>query len=144
MNGARTCCHPIYSDMCSGTYANTEQSPIPLQLSPYAQDRQDRWVTRRCQTLLHQYEQSLATSCRPLQPPPRVHVLHGKFRTAEVLSIILSIIKCTLTSIELNCFPLYASANSAASDAFLNLMTTIERFGAESLKKVRKLLSELR
>ena len=49
-----------------------------------------------------------------------------------------------LTSIELNCLPLYASANSAASDAFLNLMTTIERFGAESLRKVKKPLSKLR
>jgi hypothetical protein len=39
-----------------------------------------------------------------------------------------------LTSIEVNGFPLYASANSAASAAFGNLMTTIDRLGAESLR----------
>ena len=37
------------------------------------------------------------------------------------------------TSIELNGLPLYASANSFATVGSLNFMTTIERFGAESL-----------
>jgi hypothetical protein len=37
----------------------------------------------------------------------------------------------------LNDFPLYASANSAASAAFGNLMTTIDRLGAESLRAQR-------
>ena len=37
------------------------------------------------------------------------------------------------TSIELNGLPLYASANSFATVRLLNFMTTIERFGAESL-----------
>lgn len=38
------------------------------------------------------------------------------------------------TSIELNCFPLYSSANSEASTSSLKAMTTIERFGAISLR----------
>ena len=39
------------------------------------------------------------------------------------------------TSIELKGFPLYASMNSAASDGFENLMTTIDLFGAVSLPR---------
>lgn len=41
-----------------------------------------------------------------------------------------------LTSMELNTFPLYASANSAAREGVLNLSKTIDRFGAESLTVV--------
>ena len=37
------------------------------------------------------------------------------------------------TSMELNGLPLYASANSAASEALKNFKTTNERFGAKSL-----------
>lgn len=44
-----------------------------------------------------------------------------------------------LTSIELNGLPLYASANSAASAAFLKFTTTIERFGRESLINISQL-----
>lgn len=35
---------------------------------------------------------------------------------------------------ELNCLPLYASANSVASAASRNFMTTIDRLGALSLR----------
>lgn len=38
-----------------------------------------------------------------------------------------------LTSIELNVFPLYTSANSEAREGVLNLSKTRDRFGAESL-----------
>jgi hypothetical protein len=42
---------------------------------------------------------------------------------------------------ELNGFPLYSSANSAAAAGFKNLIMAIERLGAKSLrsKRVRKM-----
>lgn len=41
------------------------------------------------------------------------------------------------TSMLLNCLPLYASENSAACAGSRNFITTIERFGAESLGSTR-------
>jgi hypothetical protein len=46
-----------------------------------------------------------------------------------------SIRRRKLTSVELKGLPLYASANSAASARLKNLITTMERFGKESLAK---------
>ena len=39
-----------------------------------------------------------------------------------------------LTSMELNCFPLYASTNSATLVVSRNFITTMDLFGAESLE----------
>lgn len=41
----------------------------------------------------------------------------------------------TQTSIELNGFPLYASANSVASAGLVNLISAIDLLGAKSLRK---------
>ena len=54
-------------------------------------------------------------AARPLNEPG--YVKHGEM----------------LTSMELNVFPLYASANSEAREGVLNFSKTIDRFGAESL-----------
>jgi len=106
------------------------------RLNPFVPDKLGKWEFHIYWPELSQDATLLARVSHRHQLKRRGHERHGKFPATAYLSFERNRVEnISLTSMELNGFPLYSSANSAAAAGLRNLIMTIERFGAKSLMR---------